>query len=423
MRLCCFFLGLFCSVILFSQTKDDLEKRRANTLKEIQETETLLNTISASKSKSIERISLLERKITLRNQVIDNLSSELSHVDLQLLESEKMVSSLNSDITSIKKEYARMVYLAYLNRAHNNKLMFLLSSKDFNQAYKRLKYLNEYSDYRKRQIAIIRGVQLSLNKEIIVLDSTRKLKRTILTDQELETKKLKAEQDDKSAYLTSLKGKESDLKKKLSDKMKLVKKLEAEIDRFIKEEIERNKAIAAAKVKRAKEIESNKKASKTSTVSSNKNYREVPNSSSDDISLSNTFRSNKGRLPWPLEKGVISQSFGNYTHPVYKDVKMHNNGIDILTSLSANVRAVFDGEVRQVVSISGLNYVVIIKHGNFYTLYQNLVAVNVKKDDKVRCNQNIGKLGSESDSQSSTLHFEIYEDFKRLDPELWLLRH
>lgn len=386
---------LFLSVSICGQNRKELERKRTALLKEISETEDILNSVKQNKTESLEKLNLLDKKISLRNSLISNLNSEVISVDVKISELEKITQSLNVDIKNIKAEYARMIYLAYLNRSSSNELMFILSASSINQAYMRVKYLQQYSDYRKKQIAVINGVQTSLNNQIIELGVVRSDKIRLLEHQEKENVTLKAEMDEKSKTVKVLKLKEKELDKKLKAQSQKAERLSQEIDRIIKAEI----------------------------ASRSKSEKITKKIMVEDNSLSNNFRENMGKLPWPIDRGVITKGFGRYRDPVYKNVEIDNKGIDISAVANSEVHAIFDGEVSDKLYIPGFNYAVIINHGKFYTVYQNLVDVNVSKGDKVKTHQIIGKVATDSDSKSSVLHVQIWEQRRPLNPELWLLKN
>ena len=364
-------------------------------LKEISETENILGTVRQSRSESLEKLSLIDKKINLRNSLIVNLSSEITNVDKMITELERTTQSLNVDIKNIKEEYARMIYLSYLNRSHSNEFMFILSSSSLNQAYKRIKYLQQYFDYRKKQIAVINGVQSSLNNQISELESKRQEKVKLLSSQEKENKTLILELDEKTQTVKVLKLKEKELSRKLKTKSQKAERLSKEIDRIIKAEI-------------------------LARSNAEKTTKKVYN---EDKALSNNFRDNMGKLPWPTDHGVITRGFGKYHDPIYKNVEIESLGIDISTVANSEVHAIFDGEVTDRFSISGFNYAVIINHGKFYTVYQNLVDVHVRKGDKVKTKQLLGKVATDNESNSSILHVQIWELKKVLDPEIWLSKN
>lgn len=386
---------LVLSVSICGQNRKELERKRTVLLEEISETEDILNSVKQNRTESLEKLNLLDKKISLRNSLISNLNSEVISVDVKISELEKTTQSLNADIKNIKAEYARMIYLAYLNRSSSNELMFILSASSISQAYMRVKYLQQYSDYRKKQIAVINGVQTSLNNQIIELGVVRSDKIRLLEHQEKENVTLKAEMDEKSKTVKVLKLKEKELDKKLKAQSQKAERLSQEIDRIIKAEI----------------------------ASRSKSEKITKKIMVEDNSLSNNFRENMGKLPWPIDRGVITKGFGRYRDPVYKNVEIDNKGIDISAVANSEVHAIFDGEVSDKLYIPGFNYAVIINHGKFYTVYQNLVEVNVSKRDKVKTHQIIGKVATDSDSKSSVLHVQIWEQRKPLNPELWLLKN
>jgi murein hydrolase activator len=379
----------------FAQNREDLERKRNITLKEIAETENILNAVKQNKTESIDLLNLLDKKISLRNGLINNLSVEINEVDKKIIELERITQSLGSDIKIIKEEYARMIYLAYLNREPYNKFMYILSARDLGQAYKRIKYLQQYSEYHKRQVEVIKGVQNSLDKQITELDEKRKEKLMLLNSQERESNLLKNEVDEKTELIKLLKLKENQLNNKIKEQTRIAEKLQKEIENIIKAEI---KAKADAE----------------------KNSKQL---SQRDVILSNNFRENKGKLPWPTDGGVITRGFGEYQHPIYKSMKLQSLGIEITTASGSNVKAIFDGEVASIIDLLGTNNTILITHGNFFTVYQNVVNVRVKKGDKIKTNQIIGNVFAENNSKTSILRVQIWDGKNKLDPEVWLNRN
>ena len=391
-----FSLILFCIFFdSYCQSRTELEKKKNNLLKEIAETENVLNSIKQTKVESLEKLNLLDRKINLRNSLITNLSLEISNSEVKIAELEKTTQSLNLDIKNIKAEYGRMLYLSYLNRAHSTEFMFILSSLSLNQAYKRLKYLQQYTEYRKKQIAVINSVQNSLNSQIDDLEVKRKEKMKLLSSHEAESKNLKNELDEKARTVKVLKLKENELNKRLKSQSQKAERLAHEIDKIINAEI---------------------------IVRSN-NKRTTKKVFAEDNIASNNFRDNMGKLPWPTEKGVVTRGFGRYHDPIYKNVEIDSQGIDISTIANSEVHAIFDGLVSDKIFINGFNYAVIINHGKFYTVYQNLIDVRVKKGDKVKLKQVIGKVATDIESKSSVLHVQIWDLHKPMDPEIWLSKN
>ena len=391
---CILVFVLFC-LSAHTQSRGELEKKKANTLKEIAETENILNSVKQNKTESMDVLGLLDKKIELRNNLIVNVSGEIKNVDIKIVELEKLTESLSSDIKKIKSEYAKMIYLAYLNRQPYNQFMFILSSNNINQAYKRIQYLKQYSEYHRKQIGVIKSVQNTLSNQILELEGKRKEKYNLKRSQEKENVNLKSEMDEKAKLVNNLKLKENALSKKLREQTKLAERLQREIANVIKLEL---KAKAAVEKKSKGGV-----------------YKETV--------LSNNFRENKGKLPWPADGGVITRGFGEYQHPIYKDVKCQSLGIEISTNAGSNVHAIFDGEVVSILDILGMNSTVLITHGNFFTVYQNVVDLKIKKGDKVKINQVIGKVFTDLNSKMTVLRVQIWEEKKNLDPELWIHRN
>lgn len=392
----------FCThLFVCGQSRAELERQRKAALKEISETEEILGNLQKDKQSSLEILELINRKLALRNNLISNLSNDVTRVETQINEIGNQVNLLNRDINQIKLEYGKLIYRAYLNRNRYTPLMFILSSKDINQAYKRLKYIRQYSDYRKQQVKAISNLSTDLKKQIDLLESQKIEKSRLIQSKEVEVKNLKSEEDQKTAIVKNLKSREKELAAKLREKNRIAAKLKSEIDRVIKLEISRAKAAAAS---------SKKKETK---------YTAAP----EDVALSSNFRENRGKLPWPTDKGVITGYFGVRSHSEYKGVKVKNDGIDISTPSGSYVRSIFDGEVRQIFAVLGANYAILVRHGDFYSLYSNVVDVRVKSGDKVKTKQVLGKIFTDEKTQSTVLHIEMNENLTKLDPQQWLVKN
>lgn len=390
----------FCAhLFVYGQSRAELERQRNAALKEISETEEILGNLRKDKQNSLEMLELINRKLVLRNNLITNLNNDVTRVEAQIGDIGNQVNLLNRDINQIKLEYGKLIYRAYLNRNRYTPLMFILSSKDINQAYKRLKYIRQYSDYRKQQVKAISNLSSDLKKQIELLEVQKTEKARLIKNKEVEVQNLKAEEDQKTSIVKNLKSREKELNEKLKQKNRIAAKLKSEIERVIKLEMSRARA-AANKKKETK-------------------YAAAP----EDVTLSSTFRENRGKLPWPTDKGVITGFFGERNHPEYKGVKIKNDGIDISTPGGSYVRAIFDGEVRQVFAVLGANYAILVRHGNFYSLYSNVVDVRVKIGDKVKTKQVMGKIFTDDKSQSTVLHIEMYENLTKLDPQQWLVKN
>ncbi len=388
----------FCICILNcnSQSKIDLEKKRNSILKDIDETESILESTKQSKTESLDKLELLNKMISLRNSVIDNLLQESVSADKRIKELEANTSAMSNDIDEIKKEYGHMILLAYLNRNKYSQMMFLLSSVNFNQAYKRLLYLKQYTINRKRQVDVITDIQKDLNLQKADLEQERSEKLILVRKNKIENLKLESEVTDKKKLINRLKSKEKELTLKINSKNSSADRLQKKIENLVKAELDRKNKI------------------------SSKDINSLPNII--DNSLGSNFNENKGKLPWPLENGVITSFFGEHPHPIYKGVILRNNGIDISTREGAEVKSIFSGEVKAVLFILGSNFIIIIRHGNFLSVYQNIIDVKVKNGDKVATGQLLGKVFTDENSKSTVLHVEIWDELKKLNPEIWLTK-
>jgi len=398
-----FFLLLFVSDG-FSQSKKELEQRKQKLQREIDDTNKQLKATEKSKKLTSAQVAALKKKISLRQELISTISSELDGLSNEIKTTSVEIGSLESKMLQLKNEYANMIRFAQRNRESYQKMMFVFASEDFNQAYKRLKYLQQYSEHRKRQAELIDSTQKQLGVKKQHLE-VQKSEKANLREAELSQKKvLEHDKKEQDKLLSNLQDREKILKKQLAEKQKAKKRLDNAIDDLIKKEI------AAAKKKATAEGKKN--------VTSANVFSLTPEAQK----LSAGFANNKGKLPWPVEKGSISSSFGEHAHPELKGIVVKNNGVDIRSSPNSQARSVFDGEVSGVINIPGANSAVIIRHGEFLSVYSNLETVSVKKGDKVSTLQRIGKIYTDSDMGNAELHLEIWKGTVKLDPAFWLTR-
>jgi murein hydrolase activator len=375
-------------ICLNGQTKAELEEKRNKTLEEISYVDNLLKTTAKEKSESMNAIKIIGNKLNLRESVIKDMREEIllfsERIDLNTL----AVEMMESDLIDLKNDYARAVINSYKSRKGNPEMVYILSAKDFNQGYKRLKYLQQVTKFRRRESEII----LELKSQIET--SKKRLQNDLFKISELKTKEeqqkslLQNEQERKQRMVKSLSNKEKQLQKELEDKKRIAKKIENEIARILEEE--RKKAIRSDNTPEQKLIGDN-------------------------------FAENKGRLPWPVGKGIITSQFGEQKHPVLKYVTENNIGIEITSSGKTPVRTVFKGEVARVFSIQGANLTIIIRHGKYMTVYQNIVDSKVKPGDKVDTKQEIGNVFCETENgDKAILKFMIFDEKEKLDPESWI---
>ena len=411
--------GVFFLLISFlpgsaiAQSKKDLEKKKQQLHKDIEYTNKLLSQTRKTKSASLNQLITLNKKITYRSELIGTIHSEINTVDKQITYTNAQIDSILGRLDELKKHYAELLYYAYKNQGAFSKLSFIFSSSDFNQAYQRLKYLQQLSAYRVHQRNLIRELADSLRGKKDQLAGVRTEKSQLLNVQQKEKKNLDKEKTEQIAMVNSLSSKEKKLKADLKDKQKLEAKLNKLIENAIKKEIEAAQLAAKKKAQSTMTASVNKK--KTTKVES-KPY--VLSSTPETIRLSNDFENNRGRLPWPVEQGFISSSYGRHSHPVWKDVVVNNSGVDINSSKGAKVRTIFEGKVTKVIVIMN-KYAVIVQHGEYFTVYSNLQDVSVKSGDIVTTKQVIGTVQTDDEGKSE-VHLEIWKGSSKMDPEGWI---
>ncbi|MCB0400464.1 MAG: peptidoglycan DD-metalloendopeptidase family protein [Flavobacteriales bacterium] len=383
-----------------TQTKKELEEKKKKLQKEINYTNQLLKETKKNKDHSLDELLSLKSKINARSNLISAINSEMKLINGEIEKSSSEITNLESELAALKVEYARIIYYAFKHRSSFDKMMFVFASRDFNQAYKRLKYIQQYSEYRKAQAEEIVLTQEKLKTEIETLKRVKEEKTVLISMEEQEKEKLAVEKNQQETVVKQLQGKEQELKSKLQKQEESARKLQKAIEKIIEEEI--RKAREAAK--------------KAGT--SSKGFPLTP----EALKLSNSFASNKGQLPWPVLQGVITGKFGKHPHPVLEGIVLNNNGIDISTTSNSTARAIFDGEVSSVAIIPGEGKVVMVRHGEYLSVYSYMTEVFVNKGDKVSTKQELGKLVNSADKSKSQVHLEIWKGMTKLNPEYWIYR-
>ncbi len=373
-----------------SQSIQELQKEKENTRQQIELTKSLLEQTSQKKRQNLARLNIIQKNIDLRKKLISNINLELAILDDEMEQKEIRVAELNNELEREIKNYETIIIQAYKEKKGYHPLVYIFSSRSFNQAYKRIKYLQQIAEYRKNQVERIRKIRKELLQEISDIEQKKKEKNELLEEQKKESDDLKNSMGSQQEMIAQLARQEKELRAKLAEKEKTARNLENTIRALI-------------------EAEAKKNAGRT--------IRLTP----EQQLIDKDFRNNKGRLPWPTERGIITGYFGEHAHPVLKGVKISSNGIDITTTAGSEARAVFDGEVSMVASVPGANKVVIIRHGNYLSMYSNLVEVYVKSGDKVKVKQKIGRIFTDTEEEGKTVvHLEIWEESQKLDPMQWL---
>ena len=390
----------FVGVSAYAQTNEQkaLEAKRERLQNEIREINRLLFAEKKERGNVLEQMETLDHKINVRQQLIRVTNQQSNLLSRQINANIRNIAKLREDLDILKEDYGKMIQKSYQNRSQQSRLMFLLSSESFFQAFKRLQYMKQYTQFRREQGKKImeKADELSrLNKD---LNEERKVKEVLIAQNRKAKDQLFNEIKEQKALLKTIRQNESKYATAIQKKQKEPKKMDQKIERLIRT------AIAA----------SNKKAGKA-TASSSK-FVLTP----EATIIANNFSANKGRLIWPVEKGIKRQGFGVYKDAVYPGIKHQSNGVIIATDKGAKARAVFEGEVIAILSVPGGNKGVQIKHGNYISTYYNLSNLYVKKGDKVAAKKELGEIYTNRFNNQTQLKFYLYEDTKRLNPEEWI---
>jgi murein hydrolase activator len=373
--------------LAIGQTRGDLEEQRKRALEEISYVDNLIQNTAKEKSESISALKILGNKVNLRESIIKGMGDEIDLLNERIEMNQLAIEMMEGDLISLKEDYSSAIISSYKSKKVNPDIVYILSAKDFNQGYKRLKYLQQVTKFRRKESEIIGELKERIEDTKVKLELDLLRVSDLRHKEVLQRNLLQNEQTRKQKIVKSLGSKEKQLQKELAEKKKIAKRIENELARIIEEE-------------RKKQIKSDL--------------------TPEQKLIGESFMENKGRLPWPVERGVITSHFGIHQHPVLKYLTEENIGIEISSSGKTSARSVFKGEVTAISAISGSNMTVIIRHGKYLTVYNNLINVRVKKGDKVELKQIIGEVFPDPGSNNNcTLKFMIFEQ-KYLDPELWI---
>ncbi len=383
-------MHLFTGGNVFCQSSRDLEKKKLDNISKLNYSRKLLDQTAESKNTTLNQLNLIQQNIELRLVVMDNISDELSFLMSDIESNKREIIEIERKISNLKNDYSRLIIAASKNLDSDYALMYIFSSLDFNQAYQRVKYLKYLARYRSDMVEKLQAEKQNLNIKNSELIENKKKNERLLYERKMELLALDRDRERNITLIHSLQKKEGELKKEIKERERIQSEIEKEIRRIIEEE--------AARVRNTKGTEILTPEQKL---------------------ISSDFNKNRGRLPWPSEQGVLTGKYGDQNHPVLKGVKIRNNGIDINTVPGTEIRSIFDGEVTKVIAILGANYTVIIKHGEYRTVYQNLIDVKVKAGDKIKTKSVIGTVFTDQEN-ASRLHFELWKDKLTQNPELWL---
>ncbi len=422
--------------VAFSQSKKELELKKKKIQRDIARTKNLLDENNNDKKESLNKLVKLNKKIDGHKQVISAINSEINLINNDITTKSTEVKQLLNNLAELKKEYARLMQFAQKNNTAYDKFLFVFGAEDFTRAYNRMKYLNEFTAYRKVQGIKIIQQQKLLKSKVDEMQLIKSDKVGLVGEQQQEVKQLGSAKKAQEVSLVKLSQKEKELKQQLQKKQEDSQRLQQAIQKIIEQEIRKARELAekeearkaaeyAAREKIRKEKEKRDKAAGKKVISVPEKEPVATKKlgglilTPDAQLLSNSFEANRGRLPWPVTEGVITSSYGVHAHPVLKNVQTKNDGVNIAAKRGASVRAIFDGEVTGVVSIPNSGKAVIVRHGQYLSVYTNLGDVSVNKGDKIKTKQNIGTLLVDNDNKSE-LQLQIWKGSNTQDPVNWI---
>ncbi len=388
--------GCWASFTFAQKTRHDLDKERITQQKKIEQADQVLKKTQQFQQQNLSKLSELNRQIEQRNHLINTILQEIPLLDQEITQADSLTKVNENLLQKLKNEYAEMIYLSAKINNSLDKLSFIFSSESFNQLTRRLNYLKQYDEERKKQIKKIEKSQKELALQKQRLQQQKREKANLLSEYENQQKKLKELQNEQILIISSLKNREKELLIEIENRKKAMLQLD--------------KAVIAA-INRTNQIESN--------------LVESPNKRTPESIVVNTksFAEAKGRLTWPVKEGLIVGKFGKHKHPVLENIYIENLGIDIRTLQDESVRAVYEGTVITVSKVMGSDYMVLVQHGDYYTVYARLKEVKIKVGEKIKAKEWIGKVGINNDSGLPELQFQVWQNRKKLNPEEWLAKY
>jgi len=410
-----FVIGILSCNTVLAQSKKELEAKKAKIQKEIEQTNNQLKQVSKNKNATKEQIAALKKKIELRQSLITTINSEINEIGSEIATTSNEITNLESKLNQLKADYTKLILYADKNKNVYQRLMFVFAASDFNQAYQRMKIIQEFAEYRRIQAEEIIATRNQLSGKKTELQQQVDLKTQLKQSEVSNKSQLEKEKVNQAELLEQLSLKEKALKQVLAQKQKTKQNLDRAIERLIAKEIEK----ARKKTTTTTAKTTTPKTGSKTTAPKRVGITLTPEAEK----LSNSFISNKGSLPWPVESGAISSSFGQHEHKDLKGVIINNNGVDILTRQSASARVLFNGVVSGIITLPGAGKAVIVRHGDFFTVYSNLETVSVSTGQNLSTKQSIGVVASSQESPGKgEIHLEIWRNSEKLNPQSWIAR-
>ncbi len=409
-------LFLFVSTMMWSQLtpQEKLEQRKAQILREIKEKEDQLQNVQSKEKTVTTQLKIQTEKIKLKENLINTTEKQKKLLNNDMYINQMNINRLKKELALLKEDYANMIQKSYKSRSEQSRAMFLLSSQNFLQAYKRAQYMKQYASYRKTQGVEIQEKSAELENFNQIIGVQKTAKQKLIEENEKERIALEKEKQVQQELAKSIKKDKKQIIAEIKKKQQETRNIDNQIQKLLKA------AIAAANKKTASAVaKANPKTTTAAATKATETSTKIVLTSEGQI-IANNFRANKGKLPWPVEKGFVSLGYGDQAHPIYKTLVVHNSGVEITTDQGASARAVFGGEVISVMVLSPVNKAVMIQHGDYFTVYQNLSSVNVSKGDKVSIKQPIGKIRTSGDTGKTVLKFTISQNTTYSNPASWL---
>lgn len=392
------FITLSTSLSIQAQTREELEAKRQAIQQEIDEINTIIKTTESKSKSALSEYEDLEKKIQATERLIQVNNQEANLLTREINSNANKIDRLRKELEQLKADYERMIQKSYKSKSDKSRIMFLFSSESFLQAYKRIQYMKQFAQYRKKQGEEVLAQTKTLQELNSTLFDQRRDQEKILAENRETKSELVKDKNNQEKLLASIKEQKQKYSRELKQKQQEVSRIDREINRLIREAI----------AKENKKVGSDAKGS----------FKLTPEAEA----LAEDFAQNKGKLPWPVKSGVVSMRFGERPHPIVKTIKVMSNGVRIDTEKNGKARAVFEGEVSQVSKIPGANVLVMIRHGNYLSIYNNLQKVFVKTGDNVTRGEEIGEVGINSSSGKTTLIFQLFKNTTKLNPEQWIYK-
>lgn len=386
---------------IMAQTREELERDKQTIEQEISLINQLLQETKRSATLSLNHLEMINSQINSRENLIRAISNEVRLIGRRIETLNNNIDTLQNDLDMLREAYANMIRHAQRNSDGIRRIMFIMSSNNFNQAYLRMRYLQQYARHRQLQAAKIKETTRALEEQVVALHLEREEQQRLLARQRQEFESLAEQKREQDRTLSQLRQRERELMQRLREQERIARELQRSIERVIAEERRRAQELARAEGRSTADM-----------------FALTP----EEQLLSNNFAENRGRLMWPVERGIITSPFGEQPHPVLRGIKINNNGVDIATTSGARARAIFEGTVSRVISIPGGNYAVIIRHGEYLTVYSNLSEVFVKNGDRINLRQELGVIATDARESKTHLNLQIWKGNDKLNPELWIAR-